>query len=83
MLILALLGMYFDAAVVFFTISLLFFRMAMAVLCLDSSFALNLIFYSYVEPSQFFYLARCNCRTCQNFRRLTESDMYMVNKGWS
>ena len=34
MLILGLLGMYFDAAVVFFTISSLFFWMAMAVLCL-------------------------------------------------
>ena len=33
MLILGLLGMYFDAAVVFFTISSLLFRMAMAVLC--------------------------------------------------
>ena len=30
MLILGLLGMYFDAAVVFFTISSLLFRMAMA-----------------------------------------------------
>ena len=33
MLILGLLGMYFDAAVVFFTISSLLFRMAVAVLC--------------------------------------------------
>ena len=33
MLILGLLGMYFDAAVVFFTISSLLFRMAMAMLC--------------------------------------------------
>ena len=33
MLILGLLGMYFDAVVVFFTISSLLFRMAMAVLC--------------------------------------------------
>ena len=32
MLILGLLGMYIDAVVVFFTISSLFFRMAMAVL---------------------------------------------------
>ena len=34
MLILGLLGMYFDAAMVFFTISSLLFRMAMAMLCL-------------------------------------------------
>ena len=34
MLILGLLGMYFDAAVVFFTNSSLLFRMAMAVLCM-------------------------------------------------
>ena len=33
MLILGLLGMYFDAAVVFVTKSLLFFRLAMAILC--------------------------------------------------
>ena len=33
MLILGLLGMYFDAAVVFFTNSSLLFRMAMAILC--------------------------------------------------
>ena len=33
MLILGLLGMYFDAVVVFFTIFSLFFKMAMAVLC--------------------------------------------------
>ena len=33
MLILGLLGMYIDAAVVFFTNSSLLFRMAMAVLC--------------------------------------------------
>ena len=32
MLILSLLGMYFDAVVVFFTISSLLFRMAMAML---------------------------------------------------
>ena len=32
MLILGLLGMYFDAAVVFFTMASLFFRMAMTVL---------------------------------------------------
>ena len=33
MLILGLLGMYFDAAVVFFTNSSLFFRLAVAILC--------------------------------------------------
>ena len=33
MLILGLLGMYFDATVVFFTISSLLFRMAIAMLC--------------------------------------------------
>ena len=33
MLILGLLAMYFDAAVVFFTMASLFFRMAMAMLC--------------------------------------------------
>ena len=33
MLILGLLGMYFDAAVVFFTMASLFFRMAMTLLC--------------------------------------------------
>ena len=33
MLILGLLGMYFVAEVVFFTMASLFFRMAMAVLC--------------------------------------------------
>ena len=39
MLILGLLGMYFDAAVVFFTISSQLFRMAMAVLCCNSALA--------------------------------------------
>ena len=34
MLILGLLGMYFDAAVVFVTNSSLFFRLAVAILCL-------------------------------------------------
>ena len=34
MLILGLLGMYFDAAVVFVTKSSLFFRLAVAILCL-------------------------------------------------
>ena len=38
MLILGLLGMYFDAAVVFFMISSLLFRMAMAVLCMVSKY---------------------------------------------
>ena len=33
MLILGLLGMYFDAAVVFVTKSSLFFKLAMAILC--------------------------------------------------
>ena len=33
MLILGLLGMYFDAMVVFFTTSSLFFRLAMGILC--------------------------------------------------
>ena len=33
MLILGLLGMYFDAAVVFVTNSKLFFRLAVAILC--------------------------------------------------
>ena len=35
MLILGLLGMYFDAAVVFVTKSLLFFRLTVAILCRD------------------------------------------------
>ena len=38
MLILGLLGMYFDAAVVFVTNSSLFFRLAMAILCMNKSF---------------------------------------------
>ena len=42
MLILGLLGMYFDAAVVFFTNSSLFFRMAMAVLWCSSNLAIKL-----------------------------------------
>ena len=37
MLILGLLGMYFDAAVVFVTNSSLLFRLAVAILCLVSS----------------------------------------------
>ena len=39
MLILGLLGMYIDAAVVFFTKSSFFFRMAMAVLWAQSALA--------------------------------------------
>ena len=35
MLILGLLGMYFDAAVVFFTNSSFFFRLAVAILCVQ------------------------------------------------
>ena len=48
MLILGLLGMYFDAAVVFVTKSSLFFRLAVAILCtldetyLEMKFGLNL-----------------------------------------
>ena len=37
MLILGLLGMYFDAAVVFVTNSSLFFRLCVAILCLGNS----------------------------------------------
>ena len=35
MLILGLLGMYFDAAVVFGTSQTLLFRLALAILCID------------------------------------------------
>ena len=38
MLILGLLGMYFDAVVVFVTKSLLLFRLAVAILCLEDHF---------------------------------------------
>ena len=37
MLILSLLGMYFDAAVVFVTNSSLLFRLAVAILCISNS----------------------------------------------
>ena len=37
MLILGLLGMYFDAAVVFVTNSLLLFRLAVVILCVEGS----------------------------------------------
>ena len=47
MLILDLLGMYFDAAVVFFTKSSPFFRMVMAMLC--STSLKNNMFYLFIE----------------------------------
>ena len=43
MLILGLLGMYFDAAVVFVTSQTLLFRLALAILCFDVKFNPTLI----------------------------------------
>ena len=52
MLILGLLGMYFDAAVVFVINSSLFFRLTMAILCFPLVLPLTEVFYIAVSMSK-------------------------------
>ena len=63
MLILFLLGMYFDAAVVFVTKSSLFFRLAVAILCLSmenvvKTLGETLVEISFFRPIFFIYIEK-------------------------
>ena len=83
MLILVLLGMYFDGAVVFVTKSSLFFRLAVAILCEITIFGLKVKVKSGLE--NFFLksnkpLQSCCCPVQKNLPRKAEL-VWQVSQG--